>query len=265
MSHFGGLLAGLLLATGTGWPAEARPLRVMSLDQCADQYVLALAPGAELALSPRADAPDAFMAHAAAGHPKMRPSLEAAVAFRPDVVVRYWGGDARLMRRLTANGVTVVSIDDAHDFAGIAANVRRVGHAVRGDEQAQTLVQEMSAKLSAAEGAGRGRKAVYLTTSGMSAGPDTLIDAILRAAGFENAVTRSGFAMPGLEKLLLSPPALFVRGFFEHAYMDRRGTGRHPALAALMGDRIVASLPATTLTCPAWFAADAVTELARGN
>ncbi|MDP1778630.1 MAG: ABC transporter substrate-binding protein, partial [Brevundimonas sp.] len=40
--------------------AEARPLRVMALDQCADQYVLALRPDAELALSPRADDPDAW-------------------------------------------------------------------------------------------------------------------------------------------------------------------------------------------------------------
>jgi iron complex transport system substrate-binding protein len=31
--------------------ADARPMRVMSLDQCADQYVLALAPDADLALS----------------------------------------------------------------------------------------------------------------------------------------------------------------------------------------------------------------------
>ena len=37
-----GALAALLLLAPT--VAEARPLRVLSLDQCADQYVLALAP-----------------------------------------------------------------------------------------------------------------------------------------------------------------------------------------------------------------------------
>jgi hypothetical protein len=57
----------------------------MALDQCADQYVLALAPDAELALSPRADDPDAWLRREAAGHRRLRPTLEAAVGFKPDV------------------------------------------------------------------------------------------------------------------------------------------------------------------------------------
>ncbi|MBU3969654.1 MAG: ABC transporter substrate-binding protein, partial [Alphaproteobacteria bacterium] len=87
------LAAGAWLGAGG---VEARPLRVMALDQCADQYVLALRPDAELALSPRADDPDAWLREAAAGRRRVRPTLEAAIAFRPDVVVRYWGGEPRL-------------------------------------------------------------------------------------------------------------------------------------------------------------------------
>ena len=51
------VLALMMTATSAG-AVETRPLRVMSLDQCGDQYALALAPGAELALSARADDPD---------------------------------------------------------------------------------------------------------------------------------------------------------------------------------------------------------------
>ena len=89
------LLLCLVLVGLTPLPAQARPLRVMALDQCADQYVLALAPDAELALSPRADDPDAWLRREAAGHRRLRPTLEAAVGFKPDVVVRYWGGEPR--------------------------------------------------------------------------------------------------------------------------------------------------------------------------
>ena len=102
MRRLAGTLAGLVLL-GAG-VAEARPLRVMALDQCADQYVLALRPDAELALSPRADDPDAWLREAAAGRRRMRPTLETAIAFRPDVVVRYWGGEPRLLARLEATG-----------------------------------------------------------------------------------------------------------------------------------------------------------------
>ena len=53
-----GALAGLIL-TGVAGVAQAQPFRIMALDQCADQYVLALSPDSQLALSPRADDPDA--------------------------------------------------------------------------------------------------------------------------------------------------------------------------------------------------------------
>ena len=85
-----GLAGGFLLLAADH--ADARPLRIMALDQCADQYVLALAPDAELALSPRADDPDSWMRREALGRRQVRPTLEAAIGFQPDVVVRYWGG-----------------------------------------------------------------------------------------------------------------------------------------------------------------------------
>ena len=76
------------LLCGLASAAEARPLRVLSLDQCADQYVLALAPDAELALSPRADDPDSWMRDAAIGRRRVRPTLEAGDLWAGDRVAR---------------------------------------------------------------------------------------------------------------------------------------------------------------------------------
>ena len=109
-----------LLAAGE---AQARPLRVMSLDQCADQYVLALAPKADLALSPRADDPDSWLRTEAEGRRRIRPTLEAAVGFQPDVVVRYWGGEPRLLAALEARGVKVLTIADAADFVKVSGGL----------------------------------------------------------------------------------------------------------------------------------------------
>ena len=62
MNRAWGLAAAVAaMAVAVAQGAQARPLRVMALDQCADQYVLALAPDADLALSPRADDPDAWL------------------------------------------------------------------------------------------------------------------------------------------------------------------------------------------------------------
>lgn len=257
-------VAGVMLVTPG--VAEARPLRVMSLDQCADQYVLALVPDAEMALSPRADDPDAWMRQAAAGRRLVRPTLEAAIAFQPDVVVRYWGGEPRLLARLEADGVRVLTIDDATDFDGIRRNVRSVAQGLRAARPGEALISRMDATLSLPA---RGRpaqtpRALYLTAGGFTAGKGTLIDAILTAGGVTNAVTVAYFMPVSLERMVLLPPARFVLGFFDQARGDWRGAGRHPVLRRMARGRIAARLPAATLTCPAWFAADAAAMLKAG-
>ena len=144
-----GGLAAMILIAGAG-VAQARPLRVMALDQCADQYVLALAPDAELALSPRADDPDAWLRRESAGHRRLRPTLEAAVGFRPDVVVRYWGGEPRLLTALEQRGVKVITINDAVDLEGVRQNIRTAARDLGQVERGQRLEQRMDAKLARA-------------------------------------------------------------------------------------------------------------------
>ena len=257
-------LAGVILVAPGG--AEARPLRVQSLDQCADQYALALAPDADLALSPRADDPDAWLRSAAAGHRRVRPTLEAAIAFQPDVVVRYWGGEPRLLARLEADGVRVLTIEEATDFNGLRANIRTVSKGLGAAERGEALIARMNATLPArpAGNAHVRPKALYLTPGGFTAGKGTLVDAILSAAGFVNAAEAPFFAPVSIERMVLSPPARFVLGFFDQARGDWRGAGRHPVLRRLARGRVAANLPAAALTCPGWFAADAAAMLKAG-
>lgn len=261
MRRLAGALAGMtVLGAGV---AEARPLRVMALDQCADQYVLALRPDAELALSPRADDPDAWLREAAAGRSRVRPTLEAAIAFKPDVVVRYWGGEPRLLARLEATGVRVVTIDDATDFNGVRSNIRVVAQALEASGRGEALAARMDAMLRRAtpESVTPRRSALYLTAGGFTAGKGTLVDAILGAAGFANAAAGPFFAPVSVERIALFPPARFVLGFFDQVRGDWRGPGRHPVVQRAAKDRVAARLPAAVLTCPAWFAADAAEML----
>ncbi|MNS24529.1 hypothetical protein D3C72_563780 [compost metagenome] len=255
-----GALAVLLLLTPVA--AEARPLRVLSLDQCADQYVLALAPEADLALSSRADDPDSWMRQAARGQTRVRPTLEAAIGFQPDVVVRYWGGEPRLLAALEKRGTRVLNIDDATDMAGVRQNLRTVSHGLGQGARGGALIAHMDRRLAQAAGGGRGREAVYVTPGGYTTGSSSLIDSILKAAGFRNGVRGPGYQPLGIEKIAMSPPALFVRGFFQQWRSDWRGPGRHPVVARAAQGRTVTDLPASTLSCPAWFAADAAVLLA---
>lgn len=256
------LAAVMALVPAGAWAAP----RVMSLDSCADQYVLALAPReAIVGLSHRAVAPDSYLRDQAAGLPLRRATFESLVSARPQVVVRLWGGDARLTKALQAKGVPTVTLDDASDFDGVRSNVRKVAAALDRRPQGEALIATMDARLKAAAGAGRGREALYLTPGGFTAGANTLIDATLRAAGYANATKAPYFAAVSLERMVMTPPAAVVLGMFDRARAgaDRWGPGRHAALRRAVKTRAVAELPAAVVGCPGWFAADGALMLAK--
>jgi len=261
------VVATVLLLAGCGASfnePEGDALRVLSLDQCADQYVMALGQGHELALSPRADDPDSWLRPEAAGHQMLRPTLESVVAYSPDVVVRYWGGDARLLAQLERQGVTVVTIADAADFASVEQSIAEVAQALDRGAEGQALIGKMRTTLKdgAPPDGARPLTALYLTAGGFTSGSGTLIDASLKAAGLENAAGHAGFGAVRVERLAMDPPERFALGFYDQTRADRRGPGRHPLVRRLVEDRPNVRLPAAMLTCPAWFMAEAVPMLA---
>jgi len=242
--------------------------RIVSLDQCADQYVLALAPRAEItALSPRALNADSAERSLAIGLPLRRASLETALAERASLAVVYWSQDARLPAALAARGVKVVQIDEATDFPGVAADIRKVAAAL-GDAQAgEALVALMNRTLAASRGAWGGARALYLTPGGFTAGRATLVGAMMAAAGLAPAAMAPGFSAVPLEALALRPPRALVLGFFT----DLKGGRQHWTIAgngflrSLVRERSVASLPGRLLSCPDWLAADGTLAIARAR
>lgn len=238
---------------------------MLSLDQCADQYVLALSPRAAIVgLSTRADDADSRLRALATGLPMRRVDLESALSTRPQVVVRYWGGDPRLVGALEKRGVRVVTVGEAQDFADIRANIRRVAASLGQGATGEAVIARMDARLARAAGAWAGASVLYLTPGGVTAGRDTLVDAILRAAGLRNVETRTGYQTISLEGLALAPPKTVVLGFFDTFQLagDNWGLGRHRILQRVARERAVASLPGSTLGCPDWSAAEAVELLA---
>lgn len=246
-------------------PVHAGP-RVYSLDQCADQYVLALGPRADIVgLSRRATKADSYLRAGARGLPLRRATSESVLAVAPSVVVRYWGGDARLLADLRRRGVRVVAIDDAADFPGVRGNIRRVAGALGRIGAGEGLIARMDSRLAASAGAWGGAGAFYLTSGGVTAGRGTLMDAMLRAAGLTNLARQAGFPTLSLERLILTPPAALVLGFFDAGTnaLQHWGPGRRAPLRRLAEQRAIVSLPGAILGCPAWFVADGAAATAR--
>ena len=131
---------------------------MFSLDQCADQYVLALAPRGDIVgLSTRARNADSYLRAEAAGLPQRRATREAILAARPTVVVRYWGGDARLLADLRRRGVQGGA---DRRRRRLRRRARQYPHGRRravGRAAGEALIARMDAQLAASRGAGAGR------------------------------------------------------------------------------------------------------------
>ncbi len=240
--------------------------RAVSLDFCADQYLLALAnPSQIAALSRDATRDFSYLREEAAGHPKIRPDVEELLRIGPDVAFRFWGGDAR---RLSRAGVEIVTLDYVSDFEGVRANIRKVAIALDRRTEGDALIDHMDGRLAALEARpASDRRALYVTPGGVTAGGATMIDAVLRAAGVVNLAAADGaVGWPSLpaERLIESPPELIVAGFFTSnaERINHWSATRHPALKRLIANVTTVQLAPDVVACPGWFAVDAAEAIA---
>ena len=251
------------LAFGASAVSAVAGPRVASLDQCSDQYVLALADRSDIAfLSPRALAADSWLKASAVGLPTRRPSVEAVVSAQPDVVVRQWGGGPRLDAALARSGIRTASIKDASTFDQVARDVRAIAAALGHPDRGERLIAGMQVKLDRARGGWKGAGGIYLTDGAFTAGAGTLMDSVLRAAGLTNLSRSPGYAPAPLERLMLDPPKVVVFGRFDSPGHGRWSPVNGPILHRALAGSGTVELPGALLGCPAWFAAEAVERLA---
>jgi len=249
-----GLAALILLLSGT-CPVTAAP-RIVSLDECADQYVLGLVPRDRIAaVSNKAALSDSFYRDRARGLRQVRPSSEGVLALKPDIVVRTWGGDARLIQRLNQNGIRVVSINDITTFDQARAELHRVGDALEVDAEAQGEAERFQAALNDIRPVGLDRTVLYYTPGGYSAGPDTMIGEMLRKLAFRLESQDKGFFPLSPEVILSLHPDVFALGFFDDVYEMRRTPGRNPVVRRLIDATPHFALPRRAVACTGWYSA----------
>ena len=233
-------LLGVAAASAVANAADlARPVRVVSLNLCTDQLLLGLADPAQIAaVSFLAQDPALSpLAEMARGLPINRGRLEEVVALRPDLVIAGRYGAQQTVSRLRQLGVDVLELDIAQDFDAALAQIgilaEALGQAPRGREMAAQIGARMAA-LRAAQPTRRPIAAI-LDANGLSLGADTLADAVLALAGFDNAASRlgrHGLTRLGLEQALVSDAQLLILNDSEVGWPSLgQALLDHPALA----------------------------------
>ncbi|PKP92871.1 MAG: iron ABC transporter [Alphaproteobacteria bacterium HGW-Alphaproteobacteria-16] len=216
---------------------RAVPQRIVSLNLCTDQLLLALAdPGQIAALT--ANARDPWMSAAATqarGFPAIRGTAEEVLARDPDLIVGAPPARVSALRSLGARDYPALDLPlVANNVAEIQGQMRAVasatGHAVRGE----ALVAQMDAALAKLPRNGQGRVAAYYQRRGFVTGTGTLVDDLMTRAGLVNLTTRLG--KPSLYRLSLEemiaarPDVLIVET--DSAVVSDQGAEmlQHPAL-----------------------------------
>jgi iron complex transport system substrate-binding protein len=251
------LAAGLALLGAQSVDAASPPRRIVSLNPCLDAILLDVAdPGQIAALSRYSGDPAEFaLADKARGFRHIHGDAGEIAALRPDLVLYSGMGAMELSAVLPRLKIASASFAVPATIAESFAQVRRVAALTGHPDRGEALVRRIDAALQAAAPApGEPRlSAVVFEYRGQVSGPHTLMDELMRRAGFVNAAPRYGLSRTAdlpLERLVADPPQVLLSGSLqpgEPSWGDR--VLSHPVLASLRSRMREESFPEPLLFC----------------
>jgi iron complex transport system substrate-binding protein len=168
-------------------PAAALP-RVMSLNLCADPYLMAFADKAQIvALTPLSrDARLSANAAAAENFPVSDGQIEAIIELKPDlVIVSSWSDPMRnaLIKRL---GFELLTLDAAQNYTAARDEIITLGKAIGREAQARAYLQNLDTALAALQKLTHAPKVLPLQRRNLTVGQGHILDDILSRAGAVN-------------------------------------------------------------------------------
>jgi len=266
------LAATLIFAPAAFAQEAAKPQRIVSLNLCTDQLLLELV-GREriVSISFLAQDPEfSAVADKAKGMTVNRGLAEEIVPLRPDLVLAHKYAARQSVAMFQRLGIRVVEIDLPENLAAVKTQIATVAEAVGETARGQAMIADIERRLAALPpSSGPRLTAAIYEPSGFAFGANSLADAILQAAGFDNLAAKlgiGGYAQLGMETLLTTPPDLLV---VDDTARDRRSMAQqfldHPALRQrFMGARKVA-VPRRLWICGGTSIVEAATLLAQAR
>jgi iron complex transport system substrate-binding protein len=233
----GAVIAGLSLSAGVEAAApKTPPKRIVSLNLCADQYLLALADPEQItALTRFARDPDMSAGAKSVGTIAMtRGSAEDVLALKPDLIVATPGRRSGTRAALAKQNYPTLELSSAESYDDIVAQIRDVAAAVGHPHRGEAMIRRMNAELAALPRLHSGAVAAYYQRRGYMTGTGTLIDDLMKRVGLANLAGKLGkpaLSQLTLEQLIAAQPDYLIVASAADRVRDQ-GTEmlNHPAL-----------------------------------
>jgi iron complex transport system substrate-binding protein len=248
--------AGLVWCAALTLAADAP--RVVSINTCTDQLVLALAePHQILGLSRFSrHAEMSFLATKAVGYPRLRGSAEEVLRLAPDAVFAGAFSGRATREFLAAHRVTVETFPPPRSIGEAKTEIMRAASLLQQEQRGQRLIADIDSALARAALASSQRptlSVLAIQRRTFVSGQSTLISRVLQTARLDNAATRLGIESIGqvsLEALIKSAPdALVVEGLEAGAPDQSTAVLHHPVLARSYPPSRRIALPVAEVTC----------------
>lgn len=250
-------------------PSSEHPMRIVSLDFCADQYVLKFADREQiLAISPDGVKHFSYMREEAKGVPTVRPLAEDVLIMKPDLVVRSYGGGPNAAAFFERAGIPVLQIGWASSLHGENAGsvpflIQEMADGLGQSNRGRELVQSYNQRLDALKTQASGKSTLYMTPGGVTTGEGSLIHEAMLAAGLENYMDRPGWHSLPLEGFAYERPGLVATSYFgtNARLQSPWSAARHPVATRELNSTARVDLDGAWSACGGWAILEAVEAL----
>lgn len=260
-------VAALLYVTANSL-AQEKP-QAVSLDYCADQFILSLADPAQImALTTDATEAHSYYRKKAKGLPQFHTTSEEVLHMKPDIVIRSWGG-SRMLPLLAGANIPVATTEYGSNPEILYDNMRLIGTALGQSERADRMIKDHQSRMTDLHDnqenfsvSGHKPRAAYIAPGGITAGKDTFIDNIIRLAGLQPISEELGLVgwqpLP-LEALVNNPPDIIIGSFFDmdNVHISNWSLTRHSHIKKMIDAIPTIMVPGRYLSCNGFFSMDA--------
>ena len=198
-------------------------------------------------------------------YPSVRPLVEDVLQLKPQVVIRTYGGGPNAQQMFERAGVDVINIGFTNTIAQIQETTIEVAKALGVPAKGEFVVARMQQQLKQIKTSNKNNNALYVTPSGVTSGPGSLVHEILVAAGLKNYVRKPGWHPIPLEQMVYKNPNLIATAFYESDNNQRNAwtLTNHPVAQNIFSNTNLVPVQGAWTACGGWFVVDAIAALAR--